>query len=181
MTGAKRKKMLSLDEIDAAVAEVAAMVKREGVHAALVGGVALALYGSDRFTADIDFVADDALSSLPEEKSLSFGGYQSHTPGGVAVDWILRSDDFAELYEEALLKARRLRGVPVAVVSPEYLAAMKLVAGRAKGEADLEMMLEEEMVDVAVAAKLIKRLLGAYAAKDFLLRADLAKWTKSRK
>lgn len=181
MTGTKRKKMLSPDEIDAAVAEVASLVEIEGIHVALVGGSALALYGSDRFTADIEFVADAALRALPKESALVFGGYQSHTPGGVPVDWILRSDDFTELYEEALLKAKRLPGVPVPVVTPEYLAAMKLVAGRGKDELDLETMLEGGLVDVAAATALIKRLLGAYAAKEFSSRVDLAEWKKSRR
>lgn len=122
--------MLSSVEIDRALAEVAVLAKLSDVKIVLVGGVALYQYGSDRLTSDLDFAASGPIESLPNEKSLSFGGYQSHTPSGVAVDLILRADDYAEVYEEALEYPRKIEGVPVPVASPEHLVLMKMIARR---------------------------------------------------
>ncbi len=182
MIESKKKRMLSPEQIDVALAEIATLAAEQGVEAALIGGVALALYGSDRFTSDVDFVAAEALDALPEEQPLSFGGYLSRTPSGVPVDWVIRNDaaDFVALYKEALAKAAKMPDVPVRVVTPEYLAAMKLVAGRGKDDVDLDMMITEGMVDIEAAQKIIERLLGAYAAKDFASRVAVAQWQKGR-
>ena len=178
MIESKKKRMLSPEQIDVALAEIATLAAEQGVEAALIGGVALALYGSDRFTSDVDFVAAEALDALPEEQPLSFGGYLSRTPSGVPVDWVIRNDaaDFVALYKEALAKAAKMPDVPVRVVTPEYLAAMKLVAGRGKDD----VMITEGMVDIEAAQKIIERLLGAYAAKDFASRVAVAQWQKGR-
>jgi len=49
--------MLSLEEMHAGLAEIASLAREAQVSIALVGGVALYHYGSDRLTADIDFAA----------------------------------------------------------------------------------------------------------------------------
>ena len=146
-----KKKMLSTAEIEQGIDEVAVLAKAEGVSVILVGGVAMHHYGSDRFTADLDFASAGPLSSLPVESLLVFGGYQSHTPSGVPVDWIVRSDDYKNVFEEALAHPMHAEELAVPVVAPEYLVAMKMVARRRKDEVDLEMLLELGVVDEAKA------------------------------
>ncbi len=175
-----RRRMLSVQEIDAAVAEVGELAAAEGARVLLVGGVALNHYGSDRFTADVDFVADQPIDALPAESPLSFGGYQSHTASGVPVDLILRDDDFAPVYQEALQYPRSIHGVPVPVVSPEFLVLMKMVARRPKDDLDLETLLGLGVVDVDKARSMVRRLLGPYAVEDLDSAVQLAAWRREK-
>lgn len=177
MTSSNRKKFLSIEVLDEAAREIASLAKAEDVDVALIGGYALQLYGSDRLTGDIDIVASEELASLPGKKRLTFGGVQSTTPlGGVPVDVVLREDAFIDLYDRALEAARRMRGVPIRVVTPEYLAAMKLVAQRTRDKADLEWLIASRTIDVHKARGLIRDLLGAYAAQDFDRVCDEVQW-----
>lgn len=180
MTSTHRKRFLDQSEIDAGIAEVADLAARERVAILLVGGCALHYYGSDRLTADIDFAAEREIPGLPGEKRLTFGGIQSHTPSGVPVDWIVRADDYAAVYEEALQHPRRLPDLPVPIVSPEYLVAMKMVARRKKDAADLETLVLSGTVDIDKARRIVKRLLGAYAAEDLDAVVAEAEWHQRR-
>ncbi len=173
-----RRRMLSIEQIDNGVAEVAAAAAAEGVPLVLIGGVAMHHYGSDRFTADLDFAAPRALAALPPENTLSFGGYQAQTRGGVPVNLIIRDDEFNEVVEEALEVPRRIEGVPAPVVSPEYLLAMKMVARRPKDLVDLAALLDLRVVDEAKTLRIVRRLLGAYAAQD--LRSHLEEANRRR-
>jgi hypothetical protein len=171
-----RRRMLNVDQIDNAITEIAAACAAEGVSAVLIGGVAMHHYGSDRFTADVDFAARQPLAALPASNDLSFGGYQAQTPSGVPVAWVIRNDDFADLFAEATEYPRRLEGVPVPVVSPEYLVAMKMVARRPKDLLDLQALLTLGVVDNTKALGIVKRLLGAYAAEDLRSHIAEAEW-----
>ena len=163
----KRVQYISPEQMDRAIEEIARMTRDAHISAVLVGGCALQFYGSDRLTADIDFASKRSLPGTERLGELSFGGYQTMTPSGVPVDWIVRNDDYEELYEEAIEHSIRIEGVPIAVASPEYLAAMKMVARRRKDEADLEALIRSGLLDISNARKIIKRTLGAYAADDF--------------
>lgn len=176
MTGPS--KFLDVNDITRGIDEI---TKLTGGSAALAGGVALMTYGSDRFTRDIDIVCGAPIAGLPQIKPLAFGGYQSHTPSGVPTDLIIRDDEFAMLYAEALVNSINLHGLSMPIVSCEYLAAMKLVAGRPKDLADLEFLILREDTDLAATRKIIKRNLGAYAAKDFDQHVSLAKWRATRR
>lgn len=176
----EKKKMLSPSQIDEGVSEVAEIARSSGARILLVGGVAMYQYGSDRFTADLDFASDRPIGDLPQESPLTFGGYQTHTPGGVPLDVIIRDDDYAAVFSEALDYARRFEGVPVPVVSAEYLAVMKMVARRPKDAIDLEWLLSSGAVDIDKARRMVKRLLGSYAVDDFNATADIAEWRKTR-
>jgi len=181
MTGISEKKiMLSIEQIEHGLREVAGLTEQHGVRALLVGGVAMQHYGSDRFTADLDFAADGPLPGLPSERPLTFGGYQSHTPGGVPVDWIVRSDDYQTVFAEALKHPTAAEGIPMPVVAPEYLIIMKMVARRRKDEVDLETLLELGVVDTEKALAIARRLLGPYAADDLKRHIELAEWNRSR-
>ena len=108
---------------------------------ALVGGLAMALYGSDRTTKDIDIIADKL---LPLEKigDLMQGGERYLIKTGkkeVAVDWIIRKDVFKKLFAEALKESVKINDVPV--LTPEWLVILKFIAGRFKDQEDAVFLL----------------------------------------
>jgi hypothetical protein len=108
---------------------------------ALVGGLAMALYGSDRTTKDIAIIADKL---LPLEKvgELRQGGerYLIETDKKkVAVDWIIRKDEFKKLFAEALREAVKINDVPF--LTPEWLVILKFIAGRFKDQEDAVFLL----------------------------------------
>ena len=176
MSSSIRKPLLSQTEIEAALREVASITR--GVRVMLVGGVALHQYGSDRLTSDINIVAEKAIPALPAERPLTFGGYASHTPKGVPVDIILRDDDYAEVFAEALLYARHDPALPLPIVSLEYAIVMKMIAHRPKDIADLDTIFRLGVVDLPKARNLVRRLLGAYSLHDFDAMVREAEWRK---
>ncbi len=177
-SSSKKKRLLSSAEITAGIAEVAQLAK--GNRIMLVGGVALHQYGSDRLTSDIDIVAEHSIQTFPAIKSLSFGGYTSETPSGVPVDVILRNDEYKKVFDEALLYARKLPGVPVSVVSLEYAVVMKMIAHRPKDMADLAEIFTMDALDIQKARGLVRRHLGSYAINDFDSMVREAAWRKSQ-
>jgi hypothetical protein len=175
-----RKPFLSPEALERAVSEVLDRASRSTgpVRAALVGGFALQLLGSDRLTGDVDVVADGPIEGLAPGKALSFGGYESETREGVPVDVIVRNDEFRGLYEEALSAAEMKDGL--SVVRPEYLVAMKMVAGRDRDALDLRFLLTHPHVDPGRTKDIVRRHLGPYAARELdVLRAE-AEWRASR-
>lgn len=180
MSSGERKRLLGMEAIDAALEELAQIAAREELPLLLVGGCALHFYGSERMTADLDVVSSQLPATLPHEEMLSFGGIKTSTPAGVPLDWIVRDDDFAQVYAEALSHGQVIDNCPIPVASPEHLAAMKMVAGRGKDELDLRALLVSPHIDLDKARNLIKRLLGAYAAKEFDALLAEAQWLASR-
>lgn len=146
------------------------------VPAALCGGMAMNWYGSSRFTADVDLLVADA--SAVVGTPLSFGGVRATASNGIPVDYICRTDDFAALYEAALLGAVHQDGVHI--ITREHLAALKMVAGRPKDLLDFSFLVTQEAFDRPAARQLIKEFLGAYAAKEYDSLASMADWEKSR-
>lgn len=157
---------------------VVRVAAQESVSVALVGGLAMQLYGSDRFTADVDFVADNYVSAL-NGTELSFGGTRTTLPNGVKVDLIVRSDEYESLYLAAVSEADDLEGGG-AVVKPEYLAAMKMVAGRPKDEFDLEFLVASGLLDLDLMRRILREHLGKYAVKDFNRVLEEVAWKTSR-
>jgi Nucleotidyltransferase of unknown function (DUF6036) len=176
----KRHKFLAPEKLEEAVAEVAYLADQGKMQVALIGGFALQLYGSPRLTGDIDVVAKTRVRGLPAGEALSFGGIQTCAPNGVPVDWVIRNDAYTRLYDEALRRAGRIRGVPILVVRPEYLVAMKMVAGRTKDAADLEWILISGAVDVKAARVVVERHLGPYGAQELDQLVVESRWKASR-
>ena len=176
MTSSKQR-LLSPEVLDKAARCVIDVAKIEGVPAAIGGGFALQLYGSPRLTGDIDVVALRRLMSLPQGEPLSFGGYRSEVDG-VPVDIILRDDDFASLYDQGLLCKRTVEGLPV--LPAEYLAAMKMVAGRHKDLADLEFLIGEGVIDMTETRSIVRRFLGPYAVKELNSFAEETLWRRTK-
>jgi len=132
-----------LDEESAveAIEFVDELAQENGIEWALVGGLAMALYGSDRTTKDIDIIADKL---LPLEKvgDLVQGGERyliKTNKKEVAVDWIIRKDVFKQLFAEALKESVKINDVPV--LTPEWLVVLKFIAGRFKDQEDAVFLL----------------------------------------
>ncbi len=147
----------SAQEAIVAVSEIAAA---NGVDWALVGGIAVALYGGDRNTKDIDVIANKLLP-LDSEGKLRQGGERYSIKAAkrdVYVDWILRNDAFKKLFEIALSEAVKINGVPV--LTPEWLVILKFIAGRFKDQEDAVFLLSQKgLVDrKSIKEKIIKHV-----------------------
>lgn len=166
-----------------AARKIAEEADAEGVEYALAGGLAMHLYGFTRATRDVDFIADGLLS-LDAMRQLSIGGEVYKIKVGkrdVEIDWIVRDDDKADVYEAALENAVDTDlGLPI--VSPEWLVILKKLADRGKDHLDLLWLLRAEgLVDRAEVAKIARGLFGKFAylflqdIESVYLEADLMK------
>jgi hypothetical protein len=180
MSSSGRKRFLDPETLEEAASEVSELARDEHVRVALIGGYALQLYGSPRLTGDIDVAAEDEIEALPQGKTLSFGGFQSTAPNGTPVDLVLRDDDYTGLYEEAIRESVRMQDVAMPVARLEHIAAMKMVAGRARDDADLEWIILSGEADLSEARAIIRRHLGPYAAQEWEQLVDETKWRASR-
>lgn len=180
-SGPKRVQHLSSAQLEEAIAEVAQAAKAEGVQLALIGGVALHFYGSDRLTTDIDFAASDLIAELPRGPGLSFGGEQTQTSNGIPIDLVIRSDRWAPLYEAAIETAKRVSGSKAPVARPEYILAMKMQARRDKDEFDLAFLLGSAVINVKRARKIVEEYLGGYAEEEFDSLVEEFEWKRSRR
>jgi hypothetical protein len=155
-----------LDEESAteAIQTVAALAEENDARWALVGGLAMAIYGSDRTTKDIDIIADKRLP-LENAGLLRQGGERyiiQTNKKAVAVDWITRKDEFKKLFEEALNEAVTIDGVPI--LTPEWLVILKFIAGRFKDQEDAVFLLSQTgLVDRAAIKKKIVNHFGLAA------------------
>jgi hypothetical protein len=185
--GAKALAPFLLAEVATILGELASQQK---THVALIGGFALQYFGSPRLTGDVDIIAADPLRSLEPTKALSFGGQKTTVvaPGNasvganvlVPVDVIVRDDEFASLYDDALHHVID-KGAPLLIVEPEYIAAMKLVARRPKDEEDLAFLVTSNVIDLGKAERIIRKHLGgAFAAREFKATVEEAIWRASR-
>jgi hypothetical protein len=178
-----REKFIDPEQIEEIVRIVTQMSKEQGFTAALCGGIAMQIYGSERFTKDVDFVLDQMPGSekpLRMIKPLSFGGDRLQAPAGGMVDFIVRSDDYEKLYHDALHNAQKAEDGPL-VITPEYLAAMKLAAGREKDILDLKWLIGHEIIDLKKTSAIIYRHLGKFGQDRFEDTVDQALWEKQRK
>jgi hypothetical protein len=152
-----------LDALD----ELAKLARRARVRYALAGGIAMHLYGFTRATTDVDVVADNVLDVDPD-RELSFGG-ESYTvrvgKRDIPVDWIVRDDDYAEWYAQAL-DAAVDSGVGHPIIAPEWMVVLKFFSGRGKDHLDLLWLLRQEgLVDRDEVKRIIVEVMGKkYAA-----------------
>lgn len=136
------------------------MLNALGIEFAIVGGVAVGLASTPRFTADIDAVLldiDDRLEWLIE-KLHSFGykgrtsdpiGFARRTrvitlvdPGGTGIDLMMGLLPFDTELVHACHKVNGADGLIVPVASPEYLVVMKAVAWRTKDVEDIRQLVK---------------------------------------
>lgn len=145
------------------------IAEKENVDFAIAGGLAMHLYGFERATTDVDFVANRRIS-LEVTRYLSFGGerYEVEIEGRkIAADWIIRRDKYQEIYKQALKDAAEIGEHKI--ISPEWLVILKYSAGRGKDRLDLLWLLQQKnLVNRKKIAKLLKSLLGELGAIGFL-------------
>ncbi len=139
--------VIDTDSASQAVEIITRLAEENGVNWALVGGLAMNLYGSDRLTKDIDVIADKLLP-LPQNQivgKLKQGGERFNAETGknvVAVDWIIRNDEFKLLFEEALKESVKINDVPI--LTPDWLVILKFIAGRFKDQEDAVFLLSRK-------------------------------------
>lgn len=146
------------------------MSSEQGFRAILVGGVALQVYGSPKFTKDVDFAVDELPGNekpLRRLNKISFGGERYSSPSGAKIDLIARADEYRSLYEDAILHAiEDPSGTPI--VTPEYLAIMKLAAGREHDILALKWMIRQQgLLDIKKAKSIAYRYLGRFGQDRF--------------
>jgi hypothetical protein len=128
-----------------ATLKIGEIARNEKVAWALVGGLAMHLYGSDRLTKDVDIIADNLLPITKILGHLKQGGvrYEIETSNHkVSVDWIIRRDEAKKYYEQALKDAVSIEGIPI--ISPEWLVILKYIAGRFKDQEDAVFLLSRK-------------------------------------
>jgi hypothetical protein len=176
----KRRKLIGpADLVEGAQTALALARKTPGTKAALCGGLALQLYGSTRLTGDVDFVVNKMPRGFPRGEPLSFGGRETKAPNGVDLYLIVRDDKWSRLYKDALKAAVIDDEIMVPIVLPEFLAAMKMVAGRGKDELDLKFLVG--VIDLDLARTIIERYLGDYAVDDFDRVVEETEWERKRR
>ena len=165
-------------DIRSAVDEALVLFASLGIEPVLIGGVALAVHGIERFTKDVDFAVTVAESALCEARiadrapvPLTIGGVSMQTSSGVRVDLIVRRFEFQALFEEAITVARA-RGKLVTigmhrihVVPLTYLVALKMAAGRPADEGDLSRIVLRDDLNYEEARDVVYRHLGVFAAR----------------
>ena len=163
---------IELDVIDTesasqAVEIISSLAEENGVNWALVGGLAMNLYGSNRLTKDINVIAD---KPLPIEQSrivgkLKQGGERFNAETDktvVSVDWIIRNDVFKSMFNEALKSAVRINDVQI--LTPEWLVILKFIAARFKDQEDAVFLLSRNgLVDRKLIKEHIIKSAGAIA------------------
>ncbi len=155
-----------------AARRIAEVAEKEGVDFALAGGIAMHLYGFMRATKDVDLIASHVLD-LDADRELSFGGESYLVKIGkryITVDWIVRQDEVADIYEAAL-DAAKSSDVGLPIITPEWLVILKKLADRGKDHLDLLWLLRREsLVDRAKVEELVRRHFGRFG---FILLNDL--------
>ncbi|CAN5727889.1 hypothetical protein BH24ACI1_BH24ACI1_24990 [soil metagenome] len=158
-----------------ALQKVVSFAASREINWALVGGIAMHLYGSLRLTKDVDVIASAKLS-LEAERSLGFGGERYLVKVGkknVPVDWIVRNDTARKFYEQALKDANELFGIPI--ITPEWLVILKYIAGRFKDQQDAVYLLKQKNL---VNRRSIRRKIIETVGDEFwaLVAVGLKRW-----
>jgi hypothetical protein len=162
-----KKRTLTPKEIHKAVKAMLDLVKdSDDLKVAVAGGVAMQIYGSRRKTTDVDFLGNWTLGpqdTFKMDHPLSFGGMAYVLAPDIIVDVIVRNDVYKDLYDEALLTAEAIDGVPV--ITPDHLAAMKFLANREKDRVDLAWLLKSGLVNVDRVGDILDRTLDKPEAR----------------
>lgn len=159
-----------------AVRKYAALAKKHNIDFALVGGIAMHFYGSQRLTKDVDVIAS-AVLPIEAERRLGFGGERYRVTIGrskLPLDWIVRNDQARVFYEKALEDAYLLpNGLPI--VTPEWLVILKYIAGRFRDQQDAVFLLKQKKL---TDRKLIrKKIIDNFGAAGWaLLAVGLKRW-----
>ncbi len=178
MTGRSNFNFLDEESALQALERISQIAGAKGIEWALIGGLAMVFYGSDRLTKDVDIIATTRLPPQTWEivGQLQQGGERYNvatTRKTVAVDWIVRNDDAKRYFQTALQEAVILDGVPI--ITPEWLVIMKHIAGRSKDQDDAIFLLREQgLVNRQGIRENITKVGGREAWVGF--RSNLERW-----
>ncbi len=159
-----------------ALSKLAKLAEKANVQWALVGGIAMHLYGSPRLTKDVDVIAS-AILDLDSERNLGFGGKRYSVRLNnleVPIDWIVRNDTAQKFYETALKEAHKsLSGLPI--ITPEWMIILKYIAGRFKDQQDAVFLLKQKNL---VNRRLVRKKIAETAGNGFwaLVAVGLKRW-----
>jgi nucleotidyltransferase AbiEii toxin of type IV toxin-antitoxin system len=118
---------------------VSRFLDERGYRHAVIGGVALAVYGLPRTTVDLDLVVE----SSAQEDLISFletmgyqtlhrsTGYSNHRHSDLRwgnLDFVYLKSETADEIFSACRRAKGPRDLPILLPKPEHLAALKVVA-----------------------------------------------------
>ena len=172
----KPNQMIDTETGLAALDKIAETAKKQAVEWALVGGVAMHLYGSPRLTKDVDVIAS-AILDLESDRNLGFGGKRYQIKIGkkdIPIDWIVRNDTARKFYEQALKQAHHLKnGLPI--ITPEWMIILKYIAGRFKDQQDAVFLLKQKSL---VNRKTIKKHIIEMTSNEYwaLVASGLQRW-----
>ena len=138
---------------------VAAVLEHEGIDHALVGGLAVAVYGAPRATTDIDLLIDpddaDRAIAAARRAGFTFEALPVQFNDGMRLRRVTRIEGGESLTLDFILAdaplqpawASRRRyeaedGRYISVVGRDELIGMKVLAGRAQDLADVERLQE---------------------------------------
>jgi hypothetical protein len=159
-----------------AVEVVSAIAAKADIEWALVGGFALALYGNDRMTKDIDIIASGRLP-LESVGQLRQGGERYVISAGekkINVDWIIRNDEAKKYFAAALAESTKTSsGLPI--LTPEWLVILKYIANRFKDQEDAVFLLSKKgLVNRQRIKEIILKIGGNEAWVGF--KPNLRRW-----
>jgi len=165
-----KEEVLDPKEANEAIVLVQMLAADQGFVAVLAGGVALQVYGSRRFTNDVDFVLSGPpldLGPFRKIRPIGFGGSRVLAPNGVKVDLIVREDEYEALYVDAIKSAVvSTDGIPVVTV--EHLAVMKFAAGREKDIQDLKWIIRQpRLLSLQKAKGIVYKFFGRFGQDRF--------------
>lgn len=126
-------------DIGAALREVTEYLERNRYRYAVIGGVAMIMYGLPRTTLDLDLVVESSiqddlvryLESIGYQTLHRSSGYSNHShsdPSRGSLDFVyVQGDTRARLFAGCRL-SRGPGGLDVPIPRPEHLAALKVLA-----------------------------------------------------
>lgn len=140
------------------LAAIVRALEHAGIEYALVGGLAVAVWGAPRATQDIDLLVRpesvDAVVAVVEPLGFRFRALPITFRDGMTLQRVSKIEDGALLTIDLILVdanlepvwASRVRleldGVPIWVISRTALIQMKVAAGRPQDAADIEKLEE---------------------------------------
>ena len=128
-----------------AARDMSARLTKRNIPHALIGALAFGAHGYERATGDVDFlVTADVADEIAGD---SLGGEvwgKTVKVGGIDIDLVFPSSQ-QEFLEADLRRAKIIDRIPVLAIEP--LIYMKMVAGRAKDNADIIELLKRGKVD----------------------------------
>jgi hypothetical protein len=167
-------------------ADLLTEARKQGIRGGIGGGLAMAVHGYIRATKDVDLILDGIPEGIDMTviRPVSFGG-QITKVDGVSVDWIVRDDERAHLYDMALdyTVRKALKGQEKTwVIYAEWLVLMKALTHRTKDELDVIWLLQQpRKVNRKRVEEYVRDILGKNAfiwmdiMEDFFVEADIRK------